>query len=76
MPSYKWDLNSCAPLGTVFANPVTYIYKYVTYMCICSAWMRNLAGCATGFRLCNRTPGCITGRPDVLPESLPTYPVA
>ena len=33
--------------------------------------MRNLAGCATGCRLRNRTPGCTTGRPDVLPESLP-----
>ena len=32
--------------------------------------MRNLAGCATGFRLRNRTPGCTTGRPDVLPEPL------
>ena len=33
--------------------------------------MCNLAGCATGCRLRNRTPGYATGRPDVLPESLP-----
>ena len=34
--------------------------------------MRNPPGCITGCRLRNRTPSCATGRPDVLPESLPT----
>ena len=33
--------------------------------------MRNPPGCVTGCRLHNRTPSCATGRPDVLPESLP-----
>ena len=41
------------------------------HACICSARMRNSSGCVTGFRLSNRTPSCTTGRPDVLPESLP-----
>ena len=33
--------------------------------------MRNPPGYVTGCRLHNRTPSCATGRPDVLPESLP-----
>ena len=38
---------------------------------ICSAWLGNLAGCVTGFRLRNGIPGYAISRPDGIPESSP-----
>ena len=43
---------------------------------ICSARLGNLAGCVTGFRLRNGISGYAIGRPNGIPESSLTCPVA